>query len=215
MRVSDNTIKSLLFAAHKMTDEQLARLQAEEDKTNRPFQDLVVRHNLVTDRELIQLYADYAHVPFIELNPQHLTKEQASVLPEHIARQYNAVVFGVTENGMYQIAMEDPDDLLAIDFIRKALGPHFKLYIATKENILQALEVYRGNEVTELDQAIEVQREEEPTQEKISTEEISEDSPIAKAVNLLLEYAIRAHASDVHIEPREEYVQVRYRNIIR
>jgi len=211
MRVSDNTIKSLLFAAHKMTDEQLARLQAEEDKTNRPFQDLVVRHNLVTDRELIQLYADYAHVPFIELNPQHLTKEQASVLPEHIARQYNAVVFGVTENGMYQIAMEDPDDLLAIDFIRKALGPHFKLYIATKENILQALEVYRGNEVTELDQAIEVQREEEPTQEKISTEEISEDSPIAKAVNLLLEYAIRAHASDVHIEPREEYVQVRYR----
>jgi len=212
MRVSDSTITSLLIQAHKISDEQLVELQAEEDRTNRPLQDLVVRHELVTDQELTQLYAAYAHIPFVELNPQNIAKATISVIPERIARQYNAVVFRTDDRGVHHIAMEDPDDVLAIDFIRKSIGPRFKLYITTKETILQALEAYHDGGASELDEAIEIQNEDDAAEQQVVAKEaISEDSPIAKAVNLLLEYAIRSGASDVHIEPREDIVQVRYR----
>jgi type IV pilus assembly protein PilB len=86
------------------------------------------------------------------------------------------------------------------------------LYVATRNNILSCLENYRGDVNKELSQVIDVQREGAPGQSETITEaDIAENSPIAQTVNLLLEYAIRSSASDVHIEPREDYVQIRYR----
>ena len=109
--------------------------------------------------------------------------------------------------------MEDPDDVQAVNFIQKEIGTNSRIYIATRDNILTVLDMYRGDVNKELNEVIDVQRvSEEGTDGPGGTEQdISEDSPIAQTVNLLLEYAIRSHASDVHIEPREEHVQVRYR----
>jgi len=109
--------------------------------------------------------------------------------------------------------MEDPDDVQAVNFIQKEIGTNSKIYIATKDNILSVLDMYRDDVDKELSKVIEVQREANDAQTGSSAAEqdISEDSPIAQTINLLLEYAIRSHASDVHIEPREDFVQVRYR----
>ncbi|MEO5949533.1 MAG: GspE/PulE family protein, partial [Candidatus Saccharimonas sp.] len=79
------------------------------------------------------------------------------------------------------------------------------------ENILLCLENYRGDVNAELKEVIDVQREDDGASQNITEAEISENSPISQTVNLLLEYAIRSQASDVHIEPREEFVQIRYR----
>jgi type IV pilus assembly protein PilB len=211
MRISDATIQELLRKASKLSDSQLALLQEEQKRSNRPLQDLVIKNDIVSDKELTQLYATFADIPFIEFDPKNITKEMLAQIPERIARQYNAVVFGETD-GIKQLAMEDPDDVQAIDFIQKYIGPKYKLYLATKENILLALENYRGGVVNELNEIIEVQREDtEDVQKPVTEEDISEDSPIAQTVNLILEYAIRSNASDIHIEPREEFVQIRYR----
>jgi type IV pilus assembly protein PilB len=212
MRISDATIQTLLVSAKKVTDEQLKVLDEEQKRTNRPLQDVAIKHELVTDKELTQLYADFAHMPFADIDPKELTKEIVSVLPERIARQYNTVVFKIDADGTKHIAMEDPDDVQAVDFIQKYIGNKFKLYIATKDNVLQALESYREGVASELDKVIEVQQvEEDNINEQVSEEEISEDSPIAQTVNLVLEYAIRSEASDIHIEPRDDAVQIRYR----
>lgn len=210
MRISDATIEQLLTRVGKVPKPQLEKLKDEEKKTNRPLQYLAIKNELVSERDLTKWYADFIDMPFVELEPKSIKKEVLALIPERIARQYNVLVFAV-ENGFKQLAVEDPDDVQAIDFIQKYIGSKFKLHIATKENILQVLENYREGVESELDRVIEVQADADHTNDQVSEDEIAEDSPIAQTVNLLLEYAIRAGASDIHIEPREEYVQIRYR----
>ncbi len=210
MRISDATIKELLKKADKLTIEQLDTLEDEEKKSNRPLQDIVISEDLLSDKELTKLYSEYAEIPYVELNPKDIPKEILTQIPERIARQYNAVLFAVVD-GVKQLAMEDPDDIQAIDFIQKNTGSKFQIFIATKENILQTLENYGESVASELDKVIEVQKEDEASTEQISEEDVAEDSPIAQTVNLIIEYAIRAEASDIHIEPREDFVQIRYR----
>ncbi|MGH7196787.1 MAG: GspE/PulE family protein [Candidatus Saccharimonadales bacterium] len=211
MRISDAALVELLKKAGKITDAELDRLRAEEKKTAKPLQDLVLRRELLSEKELTQLYAKDIGVPFIELDPKAIDHKTLKLLPERIARQYNAVLFDV-KAGVKQLAMEDPDDVQAVDFIQKYIGPNFKMHIATKQNILAALDEYREGISTELGKVIDVEvQKEEQKEETVTEEDIAEDSPIAQTVNLLLEYAIRAGASDVHIEPREDFVQVRYR----
>lgn len=192
-----------------ITDEQLRKIKDEQRQNNRPLQDIVIRSGLITDRELTQLYSRFADIPYVELVPKEVPREAMDHLPEKISRQYNAVVFKIDDT-MAHLAMEDPDDIQAVDFIQKQLDCEIKLYLATKENILQVLENFREGVAEELDDVIAVQEEQE-TREEVSDDDISENSPIAKTVNLLLEYAIRSSASDIHIEPREDFVQVRYR----
>ena len=123
----------------KLSDEQFLELRKEQEKTHRPLQALVISKELITDKELTQLYAEYADIPFIELNPKEIDKATLDLIPERMARQYNAAVFKI-DGTTKHLAMEDPDDVQALDFIQKQIGSDYKLYIATKENILQVLE---------------------------------------------------------------------------
>jgi type IV pilus assembly protein PilB len=209
MRLSDSTVEQLLVKKQKITAEQLESIKDEQKQSNRPLQDLVVRNEIISDKDLVRLYAEYADIPFVDIDPKKVDKAVLETLPEKIARQYSAVVFGV-EGEEKQLAMEDPDDMQGVDFLQKQVGSNYKLYVATKENILQVLENYRDAVAEELSDVIAVQKEQNAEKE-VSEEDISEDSPIAKTVNLILEYAIRSNASDIHIEPREEFLQVRYR----
>lgn len=215
MRIADATVETLLSKAGKVKTAELDKVRTEEKKTGKPLQDLVLKAELITEKELTELYAKEIGIPFIELDPKTITKKTISLLPERVARQYNAVLFGVKPNGTKQLAMEDPDDVQAVDFLKKYIGASFELYIATKDNILASLDQYRegiGGISNELTKVIDVEVEkEEQKEESVSEEDVAEDSPIAQTVNLLLEYAIRAGASDIHIEPREDFVQVRYR----
>jgi type IV pilus assembly protein PilB len=211
MRISDATLEKLLQKAGKIKSAELDKLRAEEKRSGKPMQDLVIKNEIVNEKELTQLYAKEIGIPFVELDPKAIAKKTISLVPERVARQYNAVLFDIKE-GVKQVAMEDPDDVQAVDFLQKYIGANINLHIATKENILGALDQYREGISTELGKVIDVEVEkEEEKDETVSEEDVAEDSPIAQTVNLLLEYAIRAGASDIHIEPREDFVQVRYR----
>lgn len=176
------------------------------------MQDLVIEKEVTNEKTLTQAFADYAQIPYIELDPHDIPSDVMNKIPERVARQYNAVLFKIGPDGMQQLAMEDPDDVQAVNFIQKEIGENTQIFIAPRSNILAALENYRGDVNQELNEVIDVQREEDETAvQAVSEQDVAEDSPIAQTVNLLLEYAIRSHASDIHIEPREGFVQVRYR----
>lgn len=210
MRISDDTIVRLMSEHDRLSDEQFLELRKEQEKTHRPLQSLVISKELISDKELTQIYAAYADIPFVEIDPKSVAKTMLESIPERMARQYSAVVFD-NKDGVYQLAMEDPDDVQALDFIQKQIGSNYKLFIATKENVLQVLENYRDGVAQELSEVIAEQEEDSEKQESVSEDDIAEDSPVAQTVNLLLEYAIRSGASDIHIEPREDFLQVRYR----
>ncbi|HTK39902.1 MAG TPA: GspE/PulE family protein [Patescibacteria group bacterium] len=210
MRISNDTLMTLLERNKVTTREQLTPLLEEAAHSGVSLQEQVIKEQIVDEPTLTKLFADYAGFNYIEIVPEDISTEALERLPERIARQYNAVVFRIDPDNTIHFAMDDPDDVQAVNFLEKELGTDAQLYIATRTNILNCLELYRGDVDKELDEVIDVQREDTSVQE-VSEADVAEDSPIAQTVNLLLEYAIRSQASDIHIEPREDYVQVRYR----
>jgi len=213
MRISDSTLEKVLGQAKLATPEQLSALKEQATRLGRSLQEVAISERITDERTLAKAFASYTDIPYIDLSTVSIKKEALELLPERVARQYTAVVFDIDAEGVKSLAMEDPDDIQAINFIQKELGTNTRIYIATSEDILSAFEAYRGDVNKELTAVIDSQQTQETTdaQAVVDTNEISEDSPVAQTVNLLLEYAIRSHASDVHIEPREGYVQIRYR----
>lgn len=213
MPIPNSTVIEILKNAKKVDAEQLAQLETEATNEKTNLEELVVQQNIVTESELTQAYADEIGVPFIDINAKEVDREVLKQLPENIAKLYNMVVFGGSlddDKEPRQVAMADPDDLQAIDVLHKLFGQNVKLFIATKSNILQALDLYRGNIGNEISKIVTETGDTEEDEE-VSDEDISEDSPIAQTVNLIIEYAVKSGASDIHIEPREKHVIIRYR----
>lgn len=212
MHISDGTLEKLLKQSNRFSKEDIAALKEESARSHRPLQTTAIETGMVDDSTLTKLFAEYSDIPYIELDPREIASEILKKIPERIARQYNVVLFKVDPDGLQHLAMEDPDDVQAVDFIQKQIGDKLKTYIASHDNIQSALERYRGNAVKELSAVIDTQMETvKDIAPIVNDPEIGENSPIAQTVNLLLEYAVRSGASDIHIEPREKFVQVRYR----
>lgn len=211
MQVSDNTIENILQQGGLIKESQLAELKVEAERANQSLQEAVIARNVMSDDALTEQIGKYIGVPFVKINPKDIADATLRRIPEHIARQYNAVLFGENEDGTLSLAMDDPDDVQALNFIQKEIGYNLKVFLATKRNILECLDNYRGDVNKELDEVIAIQQDTQTDTQVTTEEDFAENSPIAQTVNLLLEYAIKSSASDIHIEPREDFVQIRYR----
>ena len=211
MRISDTSVEKLLKKSGKFTDDQIKAFREEEKTEKKPLQDIIIKNGAVSEKDLTKLYSAEIEIPYIEFNPRELSKDTLKIIPERIARQYKAVVFDIDKEDNRLIALEDPDDIQAINFLRKQLGANIRLHIATESNIKGALDQYRGNISSELTKVIASDDEAEEEDEEITEDQVAEDSPIAQTVNLIIEYGVKAGASDIHIEPREGYVIIRYR----
>ncbi len=214
MHIAEETLIDILKNSKSLDDDKVSELveQAKNEKID--LQELVVKQNVLSDTELTKAYAEEIGVPFVELNIKELNKEVLQQLPEHIAKLYNMVVYeGSIDDkaAVRKVAMEDPDDLQAVDVLHKLFGQSLEISIAPHFNILAALDAYRGNIGSEIDKIVTDDDPEPDEEGEVSEEDIAEDSPIAQTVNLLLEYAIKSGASDIHIEPRNKQVLVRYR----
>jgi type IV pilus assembly protein PilB len=212
MRISDSLVEKLLLGTEKITKAQLEAVHEQEGSDKKPLQELVISSNLIDEKGLTKLYAEEIEIPFVELNAKEIKREVLKLIPERVARQYGVILFGVEDDGAKLLAMEDPDDIQAINFLQKQLGTNLKVHVATASNIHSALDQYRGNVSSELTKVLTPEdAKEEETDEDVSEEDLAEDSPIAQTVNLIIEYAVKAGASDIHIEPREGHVIIRYR----
>ncbi len=210
MNVTDKTIRKLLVEHKKITEAEVVKLEQAAAHQKKSLQEVVLKRTVVTDEELTQWYAEIADIPYVQVDPKKVDPALLKLIPERIARRYSAVVFGEAD-GVKKLAMEDPDDLQAVDFIQKQLGSKPTLFLATKQNIAAALDLYRGEMSSELTKVMSEDTEGESDLVEVSEEDLAEDSPIAQTVTLLIEFAIKSGASDIHIEPREAFVQIRYR----
>ncbi|HYH36099.1 MAG TPA: ATPase, T2SS/T4P/T4SS family, partial [Candidatus Saccharimonadales bacterium] len=210
MHITNSLVGKLLIKSGKADKAQLAALDQQAKADKKPLQELAIRNNVVSEKDLTKLYAEEIEVPFVELNARDIKHDMLKLLPERIARQYNAVVFDMEKTGTKLVAMEDPDDIQAINFLQKQLGNDIKVYITTDSLLQTALDQYRDNISSELTKVM-ASEENSEAEEEVDESDLAEDSPIAQTVNLIIEYGIKANASDIHIEPRENDVVVRYR----
>jgi type IV pilus assembly protein PilB len=210
MRIPDSLVEKLLLSSKQFSKEQIAGLSEQVTAEKKPMQDLVIKNNLLSEKDLTKLYADEIEVPFVELNAKEIKHDILKLLPERIARQYNAVVFDVDKDTKL-LAMEDPDDIQALNFLQKQLGNDIKVHITTSSLLQAALDQYRGNISSELTKVIASEDAAAEEAEEVDESDLAEDSPVAQTVNIIIEYGVKSGASDIHIEPREDFVVVRYR----
>jgi type IV pilus assembly protein PilB len=210
MRISDAELKKMLLDSGLVKEQALNDAIPKEGEKE-PLQTTVLKKKLISEKDLTKLYAKSEDVPFVELASVKIPRELLLKIPERIARKYNVVLFGMAEDQL-QLAMTDPEDFQAQDFITKQIGGKVKTYIATPGDILAAIDQYKGSISNEITKAIkDSSADASANEEKVSAKDLAEDAPIAKTVNVILEYAVKSRASDIHIEPRENIVQVRYR----
>lgn len=208
MRIPDAQVEKLLTKNKLVGKDVLASLKEDNPKVS--LQELVIAHGHIGEKELTKLYAEAIEVPYVDINAKEIKTDCLKLLPERIARQYNAVVFDIDSDGVQMLVMEDPDDIQALNFLKKQLGNNIRVYITTASLLQAALDQYRDNIGNELTKVISNDDVADET-EQVDEGDLAEDSPVAQTVNIIIEYGVKAGASDVHIEPREDYVVVRYR----
>lgn len=219
LKLKPQELKNLIvdnnFASKKKVDE-LDKIAADKKLS---LQDLLIEKKILTEKELVKIYGQVNKIPFSDLSTIEIKKEHLSQLPEKISQRYQAVVFGEENDGSLKLAMADPMDIQAVQFIEKELGYSTKLYIASTSDISQALDLYKEGLSSEISKVIkkteeDISLEKEELKGKISAEsvqEIVQEAPISKALNIILEYAVKSRASDIHVEPREAFIQIRFR----
>lgn len=201
----------ILISEELISDEQLGLALDIQKKTEEKLGDILVNQGMVSYDEILTAIKRQLNIPMLDLDEIHIQQEVIRVLPEKLARKYSAVPVRL-ENGQLLVAMSDPSNYFAIDDIRLATGYIVKPAISSQDQVLRNIEKYYDKEKAQ--KAAEVfQRSVVMSRnqvEKLETE-LNQDAPIIQFINTVLENAIIYKASDVHIEPEDAEIRVRYR----
>lgn len=177
----------------------------------------LVSEGKLSEDDLRRTEAYILGIPFVSLKGQKIEFDVLSLIPEPIARKHNIVAFKKSETAL-EIAMLDTDDLAAIDFVKKKVGLKILPRLTDKESITAVLLQYQKSLKEEFGDIIEKEATglkvpgvgEEPQSEE-ELKKLAEDLPVVKIVDTLLSHAIMQGASDIHIEPLDTQVVIRYR----
>ncbi|MDP6500517.1 MAG: ATPase, T2SS/T4P/T4SS family [Candidatus Marinimicrobia bacterium] len=204
----------------KMIDEsQLNRALAEQSKSGEKLGAALMHSGAITEDDLVTVYAmQLGYQKVDEENLFNADQEVAKLIPEDFAREHNVLALAKSDSSI-QVAMEDPEDLVAIDNLKRLTNLTPNVQVAGSSGLQRAMdEIYgkirQSGEVEEVFEDIKVITGDEDDAEEVdlSPDKVSaEDAPIVKLVNLILQEAIKERATDVHIEPQKTNVDVRIR----
>lgn len=206
-------IEDILFKQGLLSENQLSSIKLESINSGRSAEEIIESHQLVPTLKLFSARSQLLGVPFIDIEGKAISPEVLNFVPEPVARRYRLVPFDKKKDKLF-VVMADPLDLQVIQFIEKKSGLFVKPYLGVPEDISKTVsDQYSQNLTSEVTSALKevtaLQRPEEETAEEKA--EVLHEAPVANIITQLLEYAVRARASDIHIEPMEDKTRVRYR----
>ncbi|HEV8565314.1 MAG TPA: ATPase, T2SS/T4P/T4SS family [Actinomycetota bacterium] len=193
-----------------MTQAQLDAAIADQARSGKPLGRILVEMGAITEVDLVRTLARQMDLDFVDLGDFSMDRGAASLIPESVARRYAALPIG-WEGERLIVAMADPANVFAIDDIRTITGAEIKTVIATRAQLLEAIDgVHRLD--AEVDSVMSAAADEFDDLEDISNvRAVVDDAPIVKFVNLLIAQAVADRASDIHIEPSERDLRIRFR----
>ncbi len=171
----------------------------------------LMQMGLITESQYVAALAHQIGMDFVDLGEYPISRHAVMALPAAIARKYSVLPIDI-EDGVLILATADPSDVLALDDVRSTTGMEIQLVIATRRDVISAIDRYMraDDELHTLSSTLEEEADEDVDLSELS--EISDDdAPIIKFVNLLISQAIQDRASDIHVEPAENSLRVRYR----
>ncbi|MEX0672824.1 MAG: GspE/PulE family protein [Candidatus Paceibacterota bacterium] len=222
MKVGSEQLKEFILDLELATKDELEEAEEKAKETDASLGDVLISNGTVSENDFRRIQAHIMGMPFVDLKDEKLDFEILSIVPEPIARNHNIVAYSKDDkNNALEVAMLDTEDLTAIDFIKKKTGFKIKPRLTDKESIQNALRQYQKSLQAEFGDIIQKEANELKTHpdgtgdgDDVSAEELkelAEDVPVVRIVETLLKHAILQNASDIHIEPMDKQVLVRYR----
>jgi MSHA biogenesis protein MshE len=204
----------LLIQQGLLTDEQLKFALDEQKRSGRKLGRIVVESSFVTEEAISQALARQLQLPFVDLKQFNPKPELINLLPEAQARRFRAVVLD-ENSGVLRVGFVDPTDLQAYDDILRLLRREIELAVVTESQLLGLIDrVYRRTEeISGLAKELTADLGDVPVEfgELLGTATGAEEAPVVKLLQTVFEEAMRSRASDIHIEPQEKRLRVRFR----
>lgn len=218
-------LEDLLVESNHLSNEQITELKKEAAAQKAPFLSYLLQNDHITSEQFTKITAQVLGIPYVNLIASKVNPSILNLLSREIAERFMAVPLGEMEHRL-AVAMLDPNNVQAVDYLSNKIGRPLKVYMASEEGIRHVLEQYNADlqkGVSEVMTSVDSELEGDDSLQEIlnqasskkdETKEITtivQDSPISRALSTILEYAVRARASDIHIEPLEENLRIRCR----
>ncbi|MEK7610644.1 MAG: GspE/PulE family protein [Patescibacteria group bacterium] len=211
-------LKSFLVESDLVSAVDLEKILTSATSQDHPFEEELIASGKISEDEFRRVKAYLLGIPFISLDKQKIDRDTLFLIPEPIARKHNIVSFNKTATGL-EVAMLDPEDLQSIEFIKKGVGLKILPRLTDTKSIKNILLQYQKSLRAEFGDIISAEagrlkplvggQEGEVGEGELK--KLAEDIPVVRIVDTLLSHAILQRASDIHIEPFETELVVRYR----
>jgi general secretion pathway protein E len=204
----------MLVEAKMITEEKLRHVKELQAKDGDKIEHILLQERLITPQQLAFFTSLQLGVPFVNLKKEGVRPDAVALIPEPIARRYGVIPVDTTDSTIV-VAMEDPRDIQAIEDLAALTRRRIEPVLSTSQDIQEMIDLnYRvGSEIEEqLSQIPTRYRRAAKVAEttRVSAEAIAQ-APVVRAIDLLIKQAVRDRASDIHVEPQEDRLRVRYR----
>lgn len=219
LHITPAELKKTLLGSGFIDEKQFEAAREEAQKTDRDLANVLVEHGDVSEEYLAEILADYFGVQFVHLRKLKIAEQDVKLIPERIAKAKKIIVFGRQKEGgneKIKLAMADPGDISAIDFVAKQTGFKVISFIATDSEIREALGVYKKSIASDFAKIIQENVQKSKAQGG-DIVQMAKDLPVINILDTFIESAIAQRASDIHLErlPKEFIIRFRIDGILR
>ncbi len=218
MQINQTQLKDFILDSGLVSRKDYAAAEKDAESRNTTPEKVLVAKGYISEDDMRRMQAYALGVPFINLIGMKLDFEILSLIPEPIARTHNIVAYKKNDGKELEVAMLDTEDLRSIEFIHKKVGLKILPRLTDTESIKHALLQYQktlkdefGDLIKREVGSLNIVDEKGGEASEADLKKMAEDLPVVRVVNALLKHAIIQNASDIHIEPMEDKVLVRYR----
>ncbi|HTK39367.1 MAG TPA: GspE/PulE family protein [Patescibacteria group bacterium] len=198
----------LLTQEGLLSAEDLAAARKESADEKKPLFGILSEKQMINDELLVHATAQISGVPYVNLTNSIIDQEILQLIPADIAERFMAVPLAEIDSRL-AVAMLDANNVQAVDYLANRIQRPLKVFMASEASVRHVLDQYK-TDLSSVDIAAKASQD-EASSDAAEIKTISQDSPISRALNTILEYAVKARASDIHIEPLEKALKIRCR----
>jgi len=218
MALLKKRLTDILIEGRHITKKELDKVLEIQKETGKELRTILVEQNFLTEHELLSILSKELFIPYLDLSRFKIDQKILALIPEKISKQYKMVAVSLIGNTL-TVAMVDPLNIFAIDDLKVFTGYEIDPVIASEKEIMNVISSI-PKEVASVKEISDVGMAEESAVELVEDEQLiniddalkdSEKSPIVKIVDIMIVEALKRRASDIHIEPLEKELRIRYR----
>jgi type II secretory ATPase GspE/PulE/Tfp pilus assembly ATPase PilB-like protein len=211
LQIPPQKLKELLVKDNLITAEKFDFLANEAGRMGQEIGDVLISRNFITTDYFYDVLATYFNVERANLISRKINEETLNLLSENLAKQKKAIVFGRESDGSLSVAMENPNDLGIVEFLRNNLKSEIRPYLATQDDLNKGFAMYSRRFAEDFRKLVEENIQASLRQKAGTIEEAASAIPIVALIDNIIFYALSLRASDIHIEILEDGILIRFR----